>query len=54
MSKITAEHLSRVAIVYIRQSTNQQVENNQESRRRQYRLQRKARGDRLERRHCHR
>ncbi len=43
MSKITAEHLSRVAIVYIRQSTNQQVENNQESRRRQYGLERKAR-----------
>jgi excisionase family DNA binding protein len=42
MNKITAEHISRVAIVYIRQSTSQQVENNLESRRRQYRLEQRA------------
>lgn len=38
-SKITPEHLERAAYVYIRQSTPDQVRNNQESRRRQYALQ---------------
>ena len=38
MNKITAEHLSRSAYVYVRQSTADQVANNQESRRRQYGL----------------
>ena len=36
MSKIAAEHLARQAIVYIRQSTADQVANNLESKRRQY------------------
>jgi hypothetical protein len=31
MSKITAEHLSRRACVYVRQSTPDQVQNNLES-----------------------
>jgi len=39
MSKITPVHLARQAIVYIRQSTADQVINNPESRRRQYGLQ---------------
>ena len=38
MTKITAEHLSRDAFVYIRQSTADQLVHNQESRRRQYGL----------------
>lgn len=38
MSKITAEHLRRSAIVYVRQSTSYQVANNLESQRRQYGL----------------
>jgi DNA invertase Pin-like site-specific DNA recombinase len=38
MSKITAEHLARCAIVYVRQSTSHQVANNLESQRRQYGL----------------
>jgi DNA invertase Pin-like site-specific DNA recombinase len=38
-SKITPEHLSRTAYVYVRQSSPDQVRNNQESRRRQYALQ---------------
>jgi len=38
MSKITAEHLSRGAFVYIRQSTADQLTHNHESRRRQYGL----------------
>ena len=38
MSKITAEHLGRSAIVYVRQSTAYQVANNLESQRRQYGL----------------
>ena len=33
MTKITAEHLARSAIVYIRQSTSYQVANNLESQR---------------------
>jgi DNA invertase Pin-like site-specific DNA recombinase len=43
MSKITPEHLSRSAIVYIRQSTSEQLKFNAESRRRQYNLQERAR-----------
>ena len=38
MSKISADHLSRRAVVYIRQSTADQVLHNAESRRRQYGL----------------
>ena len=38
MSKITPEHLARQAVVYIRQSTPDQVANNLESKRRQYGL----------------
>ena len=38
MSKITSEHLARQAVVYIRQSTPDQVANNLESKRRQYGL----------------
>ena len=38
MSKIAAEHLSRQAFVYIRQSTFDQVQNNRESKLRQYGL----------------
>jgi len=38
MSRITAEHLSRAACVYIRQSSPGQLQNNHESRRRQYAL----------------
>jgi len=43
MSKITAEHLSRHACVYVRQSTPDQVHNNLESQRRQYALVERAR-----------
>lgn len=43
MSKITPEHLARQAIVYIRQSTADQVTNNLESQRRQYNLPERAR-----------
>jgi hypothetical protein len=41
--KITAKHLERAAYVYIRQSSWHQVRNNQESRRRQYALEDRAR-----------
>lgn len=41
-SKITPEHLSRKAIVYIRQSSPTQVTENLESQRRQYSLVDKA------------
>jgi DNA invertase Pin-like site-specific DNA recombinase len=41
--KLTAEHLSRRAIVYVRQSSPGQVINNQESQRRQYGLAERAR-----------
>ena len=44
MSKITAVHVSRAAYVYVRQSTQDQVVHNLESRRRQYSLQEKAQG----------
>jgi excisionase family DNA binding protein len=43
MTKITPEHLARSAIVYVRQSTNDQVLNNHESQRRQYGLVDRAR-----------
>jgi len=42
-AKITASHLSRLAIVYLRQSTPGQVEHNRESTDRQYALAAKAR-----------
>jgi hypothetical protein len=41
--KITPEHLARGAFVYIRQSTTDQLANNNESRRRQYHLAERAR-----------
>jgi excisionase family DNA binding protein len=43
MTKITTEHLSRGAFVYVRQSTPDQVVNNLESQRRQYGLADRAR-----------
>jgi DNA invertase Pin-like site-specific DNA recombinase len=43
MSRIEADHLAREAIVYVRQSTIDQVMNNVESRRRQYGLVERAR-----------
>jgi excisionase family DNA binding protein len=43
MSKITSEHLARQAIIYVRQSTPDQVANNLESQRRQYGLTERAR-----------
>ena len=43
MTKITAEHLVRNAIVYVRQSTTFQVVQNLESQRRQYGLTERAR-----------
>jgi hypothetical protein len=43
MSKITAEHLARQAVVYIRQPTPDQVVHNLESKRRQYNLPERAR-----------
>lgn len=42
--KITPEHLSRKAVVYVRQSTPDQVRHHRESQRRQYALADKARG----------
>jgi DNA invertase Pin-like site-specific DNA recombinase len=43
VSKISAEHLSRAACVYVRQSSPGQLQNNPESRRRQYALAETAR-----------
>ena len=43
MDKITFDHLSRAAYVYVRQSTSDQVANNHESQKRQYNLARRAR-----------
>ena len=43
MSKITAEHLQRIACVYVRQSTPDQLLHNLESQRRQYGLADRAR-----------
>lgn len=42
MSKVTPEHLARQAVVYIRQSTPDQVAHNLESKRRQYNLPERA------------
>jgi excisionase family DNA binding protein len=42
MSKITPEHVRRAAYIYVRQSTLQQLQNNHESRRRQYGLRSRA------------
>jgi DNA invertase Pin-like site-specific DNA recombinase len=42
LSKITAEHLHRCAIVYVRQSSTTQVEHNRESTARQYALAERA------------
>src|SRR5271167_396237 len=41
-SKVTAAHLRRLALVYVRQSTTSQVEYNRESTQRQYRLAERA------------
>ena len=43
MTRITAEHLVRDAVVYVRQSTAFQVTQNLESQRRQYGLTERAR-----------
>ena len=43
MNRISAEHLTRPAWVYVRQSTPGQVRNNRESRGRQYALEGRAR-----------
>ncbi len=43
MNRINAEHLRRRAVVYIRQSTADQVHHNLESQRRQYALADRAR-----------
>jgi DNA invertase Pin-like site-specific DNA recombinase len=43
MTKITSEHLARTAIVYVRQSTVDQLTHNLESQRRQYGLADRAR-----------
>jgi len=43
MTKISEDHMSRQALVYIRQSTPDQVKNNLESQRRQYALAERAR-----------
>jgi DNA invertase Pin-like site-specific DNA recombinase len=43
MSRIEADHLAREAIVYVRQSTIDQVMSNVESRRRQYGMVERAR-----------
>jgi DNA invertase Pin-like site-specific DNA recombinase len=43
MTKITPEHLSRGAFVHVRQSAQDQLLNNHESRRRQYALAERAR-----------
>src|SRR5689334_6658834 len=42
MNRITPEHLARGAYVYVRQSTADQLNNNPESRRRQYALEMRA------------
>ena len=44
MNKIAPDHLAREAVVYIRQSTQDQLRHNHESRRRQYGLADRARG----------
>jgi len=47
LSKITAEHLRRNALVYVRQSSPTQVEHNRESTARQYDLAERATSPRL-------
>ena len=42
MTKITTDHLRRCAVVYVRQSSSTQVENNRESTARQYHLAERA------------
>jgi len=42
--KISSQHLARPAMVYVRQSTLDQVRHHHESRRRQYQLAERARG----------
>ena len=42
LSKITSDHLRRSAVVYVRQSSSTQVENNRESTARQYQLAERA------------
>ena len=44
MTRIAPDHLGRQAFVYVRQSTQDQVLHNHESRRRQYALADRARG----------
>ena len=43
-NKVTAEHLRRLAYLYVRQSTLRQVHENRESTARQYDLKRRAQG----------
>ncbi|MGH6774274.1 MULTISPECIES: recombinase family protein [Brucella] len=43
MTKITADHLTHSAVVYVRQSSSDQVAHNLESQRRQYGLEARAR-----------
>ena len=50
MTRITPEHLSRAAWVYVRQSTPGQVRHNHESRGRQYALKGSRAATRVERR----
>src|SRR5450755_1789168 len=42
ITKVTSSHVSRIAIVYVRQSSATQVENNRESTARQYALKQRA------------
>jgi DNA invertase Pin-like site-specific DNA recombinase len=42
ITKVTASHISRIAVVYVRQSSATQVENNRESTARQYALKQRA------------
>ena len=42
ITKVTSSHVSRLAIVYVRQSSATQVENNRESTARQYALKQRA------------
>ena len=41
--KLTARHLARRAIVYVRQSSHQQLVHNRESQRRQYAMEQRVR-----------
>jgi DNA invertase Pin-like site-specific DNA recombinase len=42
ITKVTSSHMSRIAIVYVRQSSATQVEHNRESTARQYALKQRA------------